>query len=328
MAKKNNNKNTIDKPHDKALFSALRNHNIARDAIKSCLPAELLEQLDLHAIKPYRTKMVSPQMKAFEADIFYEIPFKNSKALVLFHCEQESNPNPIIALRVWQYILLVLMDYAENHPKEALPVPFPVIVYTGERKFTHSTYLFDLFGENKDLAESLFYQGIKLIDVCRMSDEDIRKHRLFGLCEYAFKHKKRADFEDFLKVLIPWLHEVECQIGPYYAKILVHYVVDEFKHGDMDLFLDEVKIHLSKELGDEAMTIAQQLRQEGMQQGVQQGIQQGMQQGIRQGMQFEKCEIAKKLLMQKMPVGLIAEATDLTIAEVKALRKELVPTKH
>jgi hypothetical protein len=65
MAKKNNSKNTIDKPHDKALFSALRNHNIARDAIKSCFPAELLEQLDLHAIKPYRTKMVSPCILRF-----------------------------------------------------------------------------------------------------------------------------------------------------------------------------------------------------------------------------------------------------------------------
>jgi len=149
-----------------------------------------------------------------------------------------------------------------------------------------------------------------------MSDEDIRKHQLFGLCEYAFKHKKRTDFEGFLRVLIPWLHEVECQIGPYYAKILIHYVVDEFKHGNMDLFLNEVKIHLSKELGDEAMTIAQQLRH------------QGMQQGMQQGMHLKTSEIAKKLLMQKMAVKLIAEATDLTIAEVKALKKELEPTKH
>ena len=68
------------------------------------------------------------------------------------------------------------------------------------------------------------------------------------------------------------------------------------------------------------MTLAQQLENR--------GILKGMQQGMRQGMHLKTSEIAKKLLMKKMPVELIAEATDLTIAEVEALRKELEPTKH
>ena len=56
------------------------------------------------------------------------------------------------------------------------------------------------------------------------------------------------------------------------------------------------------------MTLAQQLENR--------GILKGMQQGMRQGMHLKTSEIAKKLLMQKMAVKLIAEATDLTIAEV------------
>ncbi len=41
---------------------------------------------------------------------------------------------------------------------------------------------------------------------CRLADEDIKKHTLFGLTEFAYKHKKMKDFESFLDTIIPWLH--------------------------------------------------------------------------------------------------------------------------
>lgn len=81
-----NQTNGIDNPHDKQFFSALRNVEVAREAISACLPTELVLNMDLQNIRFYKTKLVSPQMKEFEADIFYEVPFRNSKALLMFHC--------------------------------------------------------------------------------------------------------------------------------------------------------------------------------------------------------------------------------------------------
>ena len=49
---------------------------------------------------------------------------------------------------------------------------------------------------------------------------------------------------------------------------------------------------------------------------------------IAQGMHLKSSEIAKRILMKNMSVDLIAKTTDLTIAEVKALKKEPEPIKH
>jgi len=103
-----NDNHSIHNPHDKLFFDALRNSNIAKDAINAYLPKELLKQMDLSKLTPYKTKLVSPQMKEFQADVLYEIPFQETKALVLFHCEQESKPKRTIPLKVWQYLFLVL----------------------------------------------------------------------------------------------------------------------------------------------------------------------------------------------------------------------------
>jgi predicted transposase YdaD len=188
----------VHHPHDKIFFTALKNHAIARDAIRSHVPSELVCRLDLTKMTLYKTKLVSPQMKEFQADILYEIPFADTTALVLFHCEHESKPKRTIPLKVWQYLFLVLMEYAENHPSQPLPIPFPLVIYTGEAEFKYSTNLFDLFGEHRELAQEYFLQGVPLVDVCRLEDEDIKKHPLFGLSEFAFKHKKSKDFEAFL----------------------------------------------------------------------------------------------------------------------------------
>lgn len=310
----------IDNVHDKQFFAALRNLDIARDAIQAHLPPALLAQLNLQAMRLYHTKLVSPQMKEFEADVFYEIPFQNSTALLLFHAEQESKPRRIMPLKVWQYLFLVLMEYAENHPKQPLPVPLPIIVYTGEQPFKYSTYLFDLFGEQKSLAESLFYQDIPLIDVCRMSDDDIKKHRLFGLSEYIFKHKADKQFADSLPTIIDWLSEMERHGFTQYAKMVIGYVIHAFSNADITIFANAISLHLSKELGDQAMTMAEQLRQQGMQAGMQAGMQQGMNAKTR--------EIAMNLLRAHIAPEIIAETTHLSQDEIKKLLTEVENTKH
>src|SRR6185312_7083731 len=144
---KNKEDQPLHNPHDKLLFATLRNHEMAKDAIRNHMPKELVSQLALDLLKPYKTKLVSPQMKEFQADIFYEIPFQNTTALLLFHCEHQTKPERTLPLKVWQYLFLVLLEYAENYPNQPLPIPFALIIYTGEANFTHSTQLFDLFGD-------------------------------------------------------------------------------------------------------------------------------------------------------------------------------------
>jgi len=321
----------IHNPHDKLFFGAMRNINMAKDAARAYIPNKILIHLDFTKMKSHKTKLVSPQLKEFQADVLYEIPFKGKKALLLFHCEQESKPNRLITLKIWQYLCLAFNEHAENHPNEPLPAPFSLVLYTGEARFYHSTHFFDLFGENKQLAEQFFTQGVTLVDVCRLEDEEIKKHPLFGLTELAFKYKKRKNFKGFLEIAIPWLHRVGLKIGDDYVKLYVQYMLDVFSEGSYDIFVKMTAEYHAKQLGEKTMTMAQQLRAEGREQGMQQGMtiaqqwkQEGLEQGLHQGMQ----QVAKTLLISKLPKSLIAKATGLSLEEIENIEKTLEVITH
>jgi len=89
--------------------------------------------------------------------------------------------------------------------------------------------------------------------------------------------------------------------------MVLTYVIDVYPETDYETLMAEAQRHLSKEQGDEAMTIAQQLEQRGMQQGMQQ----------------EKFMIAKKLLkLNTLKLDDIAQATDLSIEELKKIQQQ------
>jgi len=232
--KESNNKQTIHNPHDKALFNALKNHAVAKEVIQTKLPQEIVSMMTLKEMRLYKTKLVNPNFKEFEADVFYEVPINNLSGLILFHCEHQSTPEKDTPLRIWEYILLVLAEYLQNNPKKPLPIVYPLIIYTGEQLYTYSTNLFDLFGDNKALAEKYLLRDIQLVDVCRMPDEEIRQHQLFGLTEYAFKHKRTQHFEAFLDNILPWMNEVNVQISGQYATLLIKYILDVYPEGSYE----------------------------------------------------------------------------------------------
>jgi predicted transposase/invertase (TIGR01784 family) len=311
----------LHQPHDKLLFMALSDHEVAKDALRAYLPETLLARADLNKIERYNTKFVTPEFKALEADIIFKVPLLEDKGagLFLFHCEQQTKAEINTPLRVWQYLLAILVEYRKAHPKDPLPVVYPMILYTGEKPYGFSTQFFDLFGDNKALAESLFLQEIKLVDLCRMSDEEIQKHALFGLTEYAFKHKRTQNIKKFLATLFPWMKaaEVEFQIDSQYGKILLRYILSLCPHGGYELFMESAKQYLSKSQEDKAMTLAEELIQKGRYEGMQQGMQEGMQKGVQKIQQ-----IALQMLNKGMSVNEVTELTGLSSDKVSNLQEK------
>ncbi len=325
-SKKQQRHKFIHNPHDKKFLNALKNHAIAKDMMEIYLPEDLKDVLDLEHFQPYDTKLVTPEYKEFEADIIYQIGTKNiDKALVLIHCEHQSTVDKNLPLRIWQYMFAILDEYKDNHKKAPLPLIFPLIIYTGEAPYTASTDLFDLFNENKNLAQKYMLTPIKLVDVCRLDDEDIKKHKYFGVSEMVFKYKDSRHFQKFLETFLPRLNVVSLQVGKKYAMMELRYIVDQYTHADARVLEHEIKQHLSNDLGDEAMTIAQQLEQRGIQQGMQQGIQQGMQQGeIR-----TRIEIAEKLLLDgNLSEDIVSNMTNLSSKQINEIKARLNLTNH
>ncbi len=53
------------------------------------------------------------------------------------------------------------------------------------------------------------------------------------------------------------------------------------------------------------------------------GIAQGLEQGLEQGISLEKQNIAKKLILENMPLEMISSVTDLNIEELEAIRETI-----
>ncbi len=120
-----------------------------------------------------------------------------NRLLFCFIVSKESHPKRTISLRVWQYLVFSFNGICRKSSKSSFACSYPLILYTGEAKFTHSTNMFDLFGVHGELAKKHFLEGVHLVDVCRLDDDDIKKHELFGLTELAFKYKKQKILKVF-----------------------------------------------------------------------------------------------------------------------------------
>ena len=57
--------------------------------------------------------------------------------------------------------------------------------------------------------------------------------------------------------------------------------------------------------------------------GLQQGLQQGLRQGLQQGLNVARQEMAKKMLLKKKPIDEITEFTELSEAEILAIKADL-----
>lgn len=310
-----NNNHEVHNPHDKHAFNAFKEKAVAKDMFISYLPSAIIDNALFDKMHPFQSKKVSPQHREFQADILYLIPLKTgNKALAFVHIEHQSQPAKDIPLRIWQYLLLILQEYHQNHPNEPLPLVYPCILYTGEQPYRYSTNLFDLFEDNKEQMQTWMTGPIQLIDVCRLSDETIKKHRLFGLTEFIFKHRFTMAFKEMLQHLFPWIEKglKSNQMTSTYSNDVLKYILEVVPDSDPRVFDETVRDYFSGQMGEDIMTAAQQLRQEGMQQGIQQ----------------EQCLIAKNLLREQINLEVIARATNLSVAAIKKLQEELGPTKH
>lgn len=57
--------------------------------------------------------------------------------------------------------------------------------------------------------------------------------------------------------------------------------------------------------------------------GIAQGLEQGLEKGLEQGISLEKQNIAKKLILENMPLEMISSVTDLNVEELEAIQETI-----
>lgn len=228
----------IHQNHDKLFKQALSDIRVAKDFFKAHLPPKVLQQADLETLKIERQTFIDEAYKATEADILYSVQLEKNLGYFYLLCEHQSTVDQEIAFRLLAYIVRIMENHRKQHPKKSLPIVYPLIVYSGEKRWNSSLDIFELFGDEQVLAKEVMFKPCRLIDIHRMADDDLHKHRWSGLVEYVLKYQNVRRNPRGIDILLKWLEEIAQLGGLNYSKIVLYYWMDNATSDDQDIFIE------------------------------------------------------------------------------------------
>lgn len=277
---------------------------MAKHFFREHLPENLLQKIDLNNLKLQKQTFIDEAYKSTEADVVYSAQIGEIPIYLYLLCEQQTKVDQNLAFRLLIYIVRIMEEHRKQHPKQPLPLVYPMVVYTGDEPWTAPLDIFPLFGEAEELARQIFLKPYQLLDVNRIDDDELRRQELFGLVAFVLKYRKTTDFKRFLKRLLPWLHEIERHFPSSVSLggVVLKYIIDRSPQGDKELLVQEAQHYLSEELTGEIMTIAQQWKEEGIQKGLQQGMiiaKQWKEEGVQKGLQQGEIALLKRQLQRR-----------------------------
>ncbi len=289
----------IHQASDKLVKQALANVRVAKDFFEAHLPETLLAQTDLNTLKLQKNSFIDDDYVSSEADVVYAATLAQAPAYFYILCEHQSQPDPQIAFRLLKYTVRLMEYHLKQHPKNPLPVVYPLVIYSGAAEYHAPRDIYALFGEQSDLAKSVVFQPYQLIDLARLPDETIKSRILAGVFEFALKYQRLRNQAAYFKEFIQLLARLSVPEDADYAHAVVTYVVNYLEADEDQLFVQYAQEQLPSPLREEIMTIAQRIEQRGRQQAT--------------------AHLAKKLLEQGMKLTEVAKLTELSDEDLKKL---------
>lgn len=356
--KRHNEKRTA---HDAFIKKVMENPSTARELLDEFLPDHYKEIIDLSTLKVEKESFVDESLKKRLSDIVYSVKildsanstvtdtaegdeFSNSnsgnssnnssinnrqkesvsnhsEAFVYFLLEHQVSSDHWIALRLWQYSLLLLEKHAKK--KDKLPLILPLVIYNGTRKYSAPKNLWELFS-HPEIAKKAMAEDYNLINLHAMQDNEIdyQKHLSFML--YTMKHIHERDT---LKMLEQAMKQCKHAIiidktqDYLHTKLILWYADSKVPEEKKQLLEQIVVDNLpQKDSGNVMRTIADSYREEGKIEGISIGKAEGISIGEASGVK----KIAINMLKQKTDPKFVASVTGISIEEIIKLQVESV----
>jgi len=343
--------NTSERPKHDELFKKVMSEPVAaREFLEHYLPVTFKNKINLSSVKIEKESFVTEDLRKRLSDVVYSVSLKkhnikdsttdnveNDKACIYVLIEHQSSSDDWIALRLWQYMLLLCGRHKDanktksNSAKEKdnkLPLICPIVVYANDKPYNAPRSFWELFEDSKTAKEMMGDEYL-LVDLQKQSDDEIEQKKHLGMMEYMLKHIKARDILNLWQSLLEKFEssiEIDKQNGYIYIKWLLWYSdakVSEDKQVELAKIIAK---HLKKEDQEGLMrTIADKYIDEGIAQGMQIGEAKGMQIGEAKGMQIGeakgKYEVAKNMLSNNYSIPEVARITGLSIAKINDLLK-------
>ncbi|MEM9242566.1 MAG: Rpn family recombination-promoting nuclease/putative transposase [Pseudomonadota bacterium] len=320
--------------HDLFFQQSLMQKSIALDFFKAHLPRSVQSKIDWNSLTLEPGRFVAKEYRVQYSDVLYSVRLSEELAYLYILAEHKSYGDRFLPLQLLRYMCAIWQRYIEQKRKlgkgqGCLPMIYPLTYYHGRQSpYPYSTDIRDCFAD-KALAKAIFDKPFPLIDMTQYSDENLLQHGRASTFELLQKHIFAKDLLEDIQELLKNKHFIALMretSGDYSFQVL-QYMIEASESTHADKFLKQLTQQLP-EIGDQIMTVGQQLRQQGIEQGIErgiergieQGIEQGIERGIKQGRTVEAMTIARTLLNRGMSLEEVAEITHLSYEKLQRIK--------
>lgn len=267
---------TIVSKHDRVFQASFLDKRVARDFFVQHLPPKVLKHINLDILEPCPTTFITKTLGLSQSDVLYKTQINGKLGYLYLLCEHQSKSDELMPFRILQYNVGIWTNHLKQTKEKKLPLIVNVVFYNGRSPYTHSTDIRDIIDAPSDLVNLVWNQPFQLIEVNKIPDEELLKHKWAGIVEFFMKHSLKRDFLPRLKQVIGILHELELEGGKEYIITVLNYSMETAESQDIEEFVDIIKKGLSSDVGEKIMTITEQFMQKGREEGIEKGREEGI----------------------------------------------------
>lgn len=157
--------------------------NVAREFFEANLPQDILSQVDLSTLKQEKENYFDNTLGNGIVDLIYSVNFGMDKGYLIALVEHQSTQDYKMPLRIMKYMLRICDDYLKKNKGGKIPLIYPILFYSGQKKYTAPLSLWSLFN-NSERAKEFLTKPIQLVESSNFQKDDIRGRNYAGLMMY------------------------------------------------------------------------------------------------------------------------------------------------
>ena len=252
--------NQLNNPHDKFFKETFSRLEVAQSFIEEVFPTDLLERLNLSALKRVNDSFTDAELEEYLADIVYQTEYAGQKTLVTLLFEHKSYVQKYPHLQLLQYILNVWKE--ERKQKKKLSVIIPVIIHHGEGTWKYKSMKSYFKGLHPSLDRFIPDFDYLLFTLDKFDDNQIANFQnlLLSVTTMLLKHSHDKN-DEFMKLSSFWaekLNRLDAEKQLDFISTVFLYIENALNLTQEDL--TPIFTEVSTNVNDIAMTIADQIR--------------------------------------------------------------------
>ena len=313
----------LARQHDKYFRAALEYQQVAIEFCRYLLPKPISTAMNMATLKSEPTTYINSKLQECFSDTVFSCQVPKYSTQIYLLIEHQSSVDYMMAFRVHEYLygvlrrhrkqLLKLDGDSKPETKNVLPAVYPLLFYHGQPSpYPHSLDLRRCFYDPLQAMSFLQYTSIDLVDVNKLSDDELSAWSWFGPVALALKYGRKKELIDHVACILSKLYRVK---GDHNAeellRLTLEYLIQVGHLSSIDELLKTIEQQLPEQVGRVAMTIAEQLKQQGRREGQQQGQKEGCQ------------KVALSMLKEGVELAFISRVTELDRSEVDQLKQQL-----